>query len=289
MDCSVKDCSYNTNDQAKDADISVQLQLMEIHTNGNHSRSRNSAQTTELQPQKGSGGVIDKLKSKLTDVFTLVKVDKSQCDQFKIKFKEALVENWIESSHCNIVRGVDPARWPEFIEHFQKTLKVPEVKAVLEHLEFGDDITSNVRMFSIQTTDVKGIYGMIYAAKNATKIDVAYAIFDLEMKILGPKKKQYTLYNLVQASNGLFKLGEPVVEDLLTGRIMKGNQGIAVSDADNLAQNYIIEKAMIAFHQAGFIPKLVYSHEDKPLPLNNAPQKMIKSNPFPPGNTRYNY
>ena len=91
------------------------------------------------------------------------------------------------------------------------------------------------------------------------KIDVAYAMYTYSASFVGSstaKPNQYKIWQAEKADNGLYRLTKPLVENVLTGKMVEPDRFFRKADIDELAENFIVTKALQAFAHHGTIPKV---------------------------------
>merc|ERR1711953_614755 len=98
------------------------------------------------------------------------------------------------------------------------------------------------------------------------KVDVAYAMYDFNAKFAGSstaKPNQYKIWHAEKADNGLYRLTKPVVENVLTGKMMEPDKFFRKADIDELSENFIVTKALQAFAQYGIISKVTFKEDQE--------------------------
>ena len=80
------------------------------------------------------------------------------------------------------------------------------------------------------------------------------------------KPNQYKIWHTERANNGLYRLTKPLVEDVLTGKMIQPDRFFRKADMDELAENFIVTKALKAFAHSGSIPKVTYVEDQEQKP-----------------------
>ena len=97
------------------------------------------------------------------------------------------------------------------------------------------------------------------------KLDIAIALYEFEAKFVGSstaKPNQYKIWHTEKDKRtGLYRLTKPVVEDILTGKMIRPDARLKMGDINQLSNNFIIAKALTAFAQSGTIPRVSYIEE----------------------------
>jgi len=214
--------------------------------------------------------VVENVGSTVSNLLGSIHVSKKKFQEFQTSMNDMLVSKWDEKSETKVFHGVEIAHYTRFIDMFQKNTGITdEVRALLETMEFTDKMDDKVKTFTCDGTDTEGKYGMYMALKRPQeeKVDVAYAMYTYKAEFAGSstaKPNQYKIYNTEQASNGLHRLTTPVVEDVLTGKLMEPDRFLRKADVDELAENFIVTKALMAFAHSGTIPRVTYVEEKEP-------------------------
>ena len=98
----------------------------------------------------------------------------------------------------------------------------------------------------------------------ADKIDVAIALYKFDGQLVqSSNKNKYNIWKTEKASNGLYRLTEPIVEDLLTGETVRPDNRLKMKDVQSMTQNFIIAKALQAFVHSGVIPRVGYEEDEE--------------------------
>merc|ERR1739838_71330 len=189
---------------------------------------------------------------KITTKLSAITVSKNDMVEFQKQLSEQMVEAWNESSECKLFRGIDKARYGEFLELFQETTGISDkVLAAFKTVLIGTEFHDQLKTFKCNETDLDGIYGM-YAVVTRIEagkpvLDVAYSVFTFKTSLLGNKKKH-------------FGLQKTEVKDVMTDE-KKSNKRLKVKDIQIMTQNFIVAKALQNFADAGIIPSVRYKEE----------------------------
>jgi hypothetical protein len=165
--------------------------------------------------------------------------------------KNQLVSEWKEGSIAKVYQGVELAKYPQFLDNFQRVTGVDQkIRTDFENMEFTDMLSDKLKVFTCDGTDVGGKYGMYMAVKrpDEEKVDIAYAMFSFE----GAFVEHIPL---------LERLKHARVDDLLTGHIGNAKRLLRKGDVDELASNFIVTKALQAFAHNGYIRKVTFIEE----------------------------
>ena len=79
------------------------------------------------------------------------------------------------------------------------------------------------------------------------------------------KPNQYKIWHTEKDKSGLYRLTKPLVEDVLTGKMMEPDRFLKMADVEEMTQNFLVAKALNAFAQHGTIPRVTYI-EDREQP-----------------------
>ena len=88
---------------------------------------------------------------------------------------------------------------------------------------------------------------------------MAYAMYTYSASFVGSlteKPNQYKIWLAKKADNGLYRLTKPLVENVLTGKMVEPDRFFRKADIEELAENFIVTKALQAFASHGTIPKV---------------------------------
>ena len=88
---------------------------------------------------------------------------------------------------------------------------------------------------------------------------MAYAMYTYNASFVGSlteKPNQYKIWLAKKADNGLYRLTKPLVENVLTGKMVEPDRFFRKADIEELAENFIVTKALQAFASHGTIPKV---------------------------------
>ena len=84
---------------------------------------------------------------------------------------------------------------------------------------------------------------------------------------------KYKIWNTEkEKTTGLYRLTTPVVENILTGKLMKPNRNLTVGDMNELTENFIVAKALMAFANNGVIPKVTWAEDIPKIDQQSKPQ-----------------
>ena len=70
------------------------------------------------------------------------------------------------------------------------------------------------------------------------------------------KPNQYKIWNAEKTDNGFYRLTKPLVKNVLTGQMVEPDRFFRKADIEELAENFIVTKALQAFASHGTIPKV---------------------------------
>ena len=210
----------------------------------------------DLQQKKNIG-------DQMSHTLGTVQVSKRQYDDYQAQMKNQLVSEWKEGSIAKVYQGVELAKYPQFLDNFQRVTGVDQkIRTDFENMEFTDMLSDKLKVFTCDGTDVGGKYGMYMAVKRPDevlmsffcckltkhfqeKVDIAYAMFSFE----GAFVEHIPL---------LERLKHARVDDLLTGHIGNAKRLLRKGDVDELASNFIVTKALQAFAHNGYIRKVIH-------------------------------
>jgi len=211
---------------------------------------------------------VENVANRIGALLSGVKVSRKEKEIFEKKLEDQLVEKWKEEAQTKVFKGVEMDKYEEFLELFQITTGIDEkTMAAFKALKFADLMNDQIKVFTCEGTDMGGKYGMYASVKrpNENKIDVAIALYKFEAEFVGSsttKPNQYNIWHCEKdKKTGLYRLTEPVVEDILTGKMIRPNQRLRVEDINALTQNFIIAKALTAFAHSGTIPRVCYEED----------------------------
>eukprot|EP00092_Neocalanus_flemingeri_P018533 GFUD01020069.1.p1 GENE.GFUD01020069.1~~GFUD01020069.1.p1 ORF type:complete len:586 (-),score=220.57 GFUD01020069.1:538-2217(-) len=204
------------------------------------------------------------------DTLGKITVSKDQFARFQVLLKDQLVDNWEETSESKVFQGVQVEKYTEFLELFKTSTGIDKkVYAEFKAMEFTDRMDDKVKSFTCKGSNNSGKYGIYMAVKRPqeNKIDVAYAMYSYKAKFTGNSSAEPNNYKIWKAEKdaktGLYRLTTPVVENILTGKLMSPNRNFTVGDMNELTENFIVAKALQAFAHYGVIPKVTWA-EDVP-------------------------
>lgn len=253
--------------------------------------SREEAETPEDKGEKNKKpGFMSKTKSLLKSVAENVQhtvqntlgkvvVSKDQYDRFQVALKDQLVDQWEETSASKVFQGVQIEKYPEFLELFRTATGIDDkVFAEFKAMEFTDRMDDKVKSFTCEGSATGGKYGVYMAIKRPQedKIDVAYAMYDYKAKFTGNSTASPNKYNIWNTekdkTTGLYRLTTPVVENILTGKLMNPNRNFTVGDMNELTENFIVAKALQAFAHYGVISKVTWAEDVPKIDQQSKPQ-----------------
>ena len=94
---------------------------------------------------------------------------------------------------------------------------------------------------------------------------MALALFSFEAKFAGSSTSapnEYKIWHCEKSGlRGLYRLTQPVVEDIVTGKMIRPDQRLKVKDINELSNNFIMAKALQAFVHSGTISKVTYEED----------------------------
>ena len=88
---------------------------------------------------------------------------------------------------------------------------------------------------------------------------MAYAMYTYSASFVGSstaKPNLYKIWHSETAANGLRRLTKPLVENVLTRKMVEPDRIFRKADIEELAENFIVTKALQAFAHHGTIPKV---------------------------------
>ena len=92
------------------------------------------------------------------------------------------------------------------------------------------------------------------------------------------KPNQYKIWHAESAKDGLYRLTKPLVENILTGKMMEPDRFFRKADIDELAENFIVAKALQAFAHYGIIQKVSFvEDEDKDTRIEQQSKPMLQN------------
>jgi hypothetical protein len=90
---------------------------------------------------------------------------------------DQLVDPWEEDSQCKVFRGIEKAKYSEFLESFQKTTGIDDkVKAAFETLVMGDKVHDKLKCFKSKVTGLDSKYGMYAVVSRPIENEVTFGI-----------------------------------------------------------------------------------------------------------------
>ena len=125
----------------------------------------------QLQPHQGSWNIGDQMSHTLGTV----QVSKRQYDDYQAQMKNQLVSEWKEGSIAKVYQGVELAKYPQFLDNFQRVTGVDQkIRTDFENMEFTDMLSDKLKVFTCDGTDVGGKYGMYMAVKRPDEVLMSF-------------------------------------------------------------------------------------------------------------------
>ena len=119
----------------------------------------------------GARGAVQNVGETISRTLGLIQVSKKQLDEYQLQLKDQLIGKWEEKSHAKVFKGVQIARYTEFLNNFQKSTGIDDkVRADFENMEFTDSLDDKVKTFTCEGTDTGGKYGMYLAIKRPDEV-----------------------------------------------------------------------------------------------------------------------
>lgn len=240
---------------------------MEVEEEGTNNHDVKSKGLIQRGYEKGVE-VYENVANRIGTLLSGVKVSRKEKEIFEKKLEDQLVEKWSEEAQTKVFKGVEMDKYEEFLELFQITTGIDEkTMAAFKALKFADLMNDQMKTFTCEATDMGGKYGMYASVKrpNENKIDVAIALYNFQAEFVGSSTAKHNHYNIWHSEKdektGLYRLTKPVVEDVLTGRMIRPDQRLRMEDINALTQNFIIAKALTAFAHSGTIPRVCYEED----------------------------
>ena len=104
-----------------------------------------------------------------------VQVSKRQYDDYQAQMKNQLVSEWKEGSIAKVYQGVELAKYPQFLDNFQRVTGVDQkIRTDFENMEFTDMLSDKLKVFTCDGTDVGGKYGMYMAVKRPDEVLMSF-------------------------------------------------------------------------------------------------------------------
>ena len=119
----------------------------------------------------GAREAVQNVGETISRTLGLIQVSKKQLDEYQLQLKDQLIGKWEEKSHAKVFKGVQIARYTEFLNNFQKSTGIDDkVRADFENMEFTDSLDDKVKTFTCEGTDTGGKYGMYLAIKRPDEV-----------------------------------------------------------------------------------------------------------------------